>query len=80
MASRNPDFAALAEASYEAADIAVIHLEWCKQCIFTTCTKGKRLLSNYRRKRNKALESLRKAAPKPSVATDNETLVRRKKR
>jgi len=60
MPSRNPDFATLAsEEAYKAVDKLLEHLTTCGMCMFTTCNKGKRLISSYRTKKDKALKAIR---------------------
>jgi hypothetical protein len=81
MASRNPDFAALATLTteaYDAADRALIHVRLCDKCDESAfCAWGKSLMSNYNGLKKKALKALR-GKPR-ALGTDNDRLVRGKK-
>ena len=62
MPSRNPDFAALAEEAYEAADDLIAHMDMCRECGDTnhrTCHDGSELGDDYRTKKDKALKAIR---------------------
>lgn len=64
--SRNPDFAALAEASYEAADKLIRHVDTCGECAFAmeTCKVAGKISKDYHTKRDAALKAIRKAGKK----------------
>jgi uncharacterized protein YihD (DUF1040 family) len=61
MPSRNPDFATLSEAAYEAADILIEHLDMrnCHNPDKCLIAEGRR--KDYRTKRDAALKALRGA-------------------
>lgn len=79
MSARNPDFATLSEAAYEAADRALVHVRFCALCgDVSLCSWGKSLMGNYKGLKNKALKALRRGSKKVSttVASDNDSITR----
>jgi hypothetical protein len=63
MASRNPDFATLSEAAYEAADRLIDHVNLCNDCTPQLgCDAFDSMAGEYDTKKSAALKALR--APK----------------
>jgi hypothetical protein len=78
----NPDFSTLATEALEAADSLLAHMDACR---FESCDTTAMLRKEFRIKKDKALKALRgsrqaKGNPSPSLGTDNDTFISRRKK